>query len=231
MADTRRLAALLCWLGALFLPALCCAGSVQGKVTLAGAAPPAKKVDVTIDQYLCGHEKDANDLIVSTRKEIANAVVWIDNPPSDAAWPADAVKATMDQKGCLFIPRIVIVRAGGTVDFLNSDRLLHNIHATPKLNVSFNRTQPKDRTIPVTFAKPEIVRVDCDLHSWMTAWVVVAAHPYYAVTKGDGQFTFDGLPAGTYRLQVWHERLGTVAAEVKVPESGNAVVNVELKVP
>ena len=79
----------------------------------------------------------------------------------------------MDQNGCVFIPRVVVVPAGGTVDFLNSDRLLHNIHATPKLNVSFNRTQPKDRTIPVTFAKPEIVRIDCDLHSWMVGWVVV----------------------------------------------------------
>jgi plastocyanin len=231
VADTRRLVALLCAAAAFLVPVAGWAGAIQGRVTLAGAAPPAKKVDVTIDQYLCGNEKDANDLIVSARREIANAVVWLENPPPGAAWPANAGKVTMDQKGCLFVPRVVIVPAGGTVDFLNSDRLLHNIHATPKLNVSFNRTQPKDRTIPVTFAKPEIVRIDCDLHSWMTAWVVVAAHPHYAVTRGDGQFTFDGLPAGAYRLQVWHERLGTVAAEVKVPESGSAPLNVELKVP
>ena len=231
MADTRRLVALLCAAAAFSLPVAGWAGAIQGKVTLAGAAPPAKKVDVTIDQYLCGNEKDANDLIVSARREIANAVVWIENPPPGAAWPAHAGKATMDQKGGVFVPRVVIVPAGGTVDFLNSDRLLHNIHATPKLNVSFNRTQPKDRTIPVTFAKPEIVRIDCDLHSWMTAWVVVAAHPYYVVTKGDGQFVFDGLPAGAYRLQVWHERLGTMSAEVKVPESGSAPINVELKGP
>ena len=161
MADTRRLVALLCAAAAFLVPVAGWAGAIQGRVTLAGAAPPAKKVDVTIDQYLCGNEKDANDLIVSARREIANAVVWIENPPPGAAWPANAGKVTMDQKGCLFVPRVVIVPAGGTVDFLNSDRLLHNIHATPKLNVSFNRTQPKDRTIPVTFAKPEIVRIDC----------------------------------------------------------------------
>ena len=83
------------------------------------------------------------------------------------AAPAPADKVEIDQNGCVFVPRVVVVPAGGTVDFLNSDRLLHNIHATPKLNVSFNRTQPKDRTIPVTFAKPEIVRINCDLHSWM----------------------------------------------------------------
>lgn len=216
-------------LGATCLPGLCVAGAIQGKVVLAGAAPAAKKVDVTIDQYLCGTEKDANDLIVSPRSEIANAVVWLADAPHNATWPAGADKAAIDQKGCLFVPRIVVVQAGGTVEFLNNDRLLHNIHATPKLNVSFNRTQPKNRTIPITFSKPEIVRIECDLHSWMTAWVVVAAHPYYAVTKADGQFTFDNLPPGSYRLQIWHERLGTVPMEVTVPEKGNATISVEMK--
>jgi hypothetical protein len=134
----------------------------------------------------------------------------------------------MDQNGCVFVPRVVIVPAGGTVDFLNSDRLLHNIHATPKLNVSFNRTQPKSRTIPITFAKPEIVRINCDLHSWMIGWVVVAEHRFYAITGPDGQFTFDNLPPGQYKLQVWHERLGTVPANVTVGDQQPAKVTVEL---
>ena len=211
------------------LPALCLAGTIHGKVVLAEAAPVARKLDVTIDQYLCGNEKDAQDLIVSPRREIANAVVWLENAPPNATWPAGADKTTIDQQGCLFVPRIVVVPAGGTVDFLNSDRLLHNIHATPKLNFSFNRTQPKNRTIPVIFAKPEIVRIDCDLHSWMTAWVVVAAHPYYAVTRADGKFSFDNLPPGSYRIQIWHERLGAVPKEVLVPENGDAAFTVEMR--
>ncbi|MDQ6680088.1 MAG: carboxypeptidase regulatory-like domain-containing protein, partial [Pseudomonadota bacterium] len=182
-----------------------------------------------IDQYLCGTEKDSNDLIVSPRNEIANAVVWLENAPPDVAWPAGADKVAIDQKGCLFVPRVVIVPAGGTVEFLNNDRLLHNIRATPNLNVSFNRTQPKSRTIPITFAKPEIVHVECDLHSWMTAWVVVAAHPHYAITRADGQFAFDNLPPGRYRLKVWHERLGTVPLEATVGEKGDTAVSVEMK--
>ena len=132
---------------------------------------------------------------VSAQREIRNAVVWIENAPP-APRRRRSQKVEIDQNGCAFIPRVVVVPAGGTVDFLNSDRLLHNIHATPKLNVSFNRTQPKDRTIPVTFAKPEIVRINCDLHSWMIGWVVVAAHRFYAVTGADGQFAFDNLPPG-----------------------------------
>ncbi|MBT2322384.1 carboxypeptidase regulatory-like domain-containing protein [Variovorax paradoxus] len=207
----------------------CLAGDLKGKVVFAGAAPARQTVPVTIDQYLCGNEKLADDLEVSANREIRNAVVWLDNPPAGGAFPARAEKVELDQKGCSFIPRVVIVPAGGTVDFLNSDRLLHNIHATPKHNVSFNRTQPMGRTIPVTFARPEIVRINCDLHSWMTAWVVVAAHPFYTVTGADGQFAFDDLPPGQYKLQIWHERLGTAQASVTVGEQRPAQVTVEMK--
>ena len=218
-------------LGLLCLPGLCLSGTIVGKVVLDGAAPLVKKVDVTIDQYLCGSEKHSEELIVSPRNEIANAVVWLERPPPGATWPVGADKSTIDQIGCMFVPRIAIVAVGGTVDFLNSDRLLHNIHATPKINVAFNRTQPKNRTIPVTFSKPEIVRIDCDLHSWMTAWVVVAAHPYYAMTKVDGQFVFDNLPTGSYRLQIWHETLGTTQQDVTVLERGTASIKIQMKAP
>ena len=162
MQFTMAATLLLVGLGASSVSA---AGSIKGSVVFSGPVPAQKKVDVTIDQYVCGTEKDSGDLLLSSRKELKNAVVWIENPPAGADAPAPAAKVEMDQNGCVFIPRVVVVPAGGTVDFLNSDRLLHNIHATPKLNVSFNRTQPKDRTIPVTFAKPEIVRINCDLHS------------------------------------------------------------------
>lgn len=225
----RCLAALL--LGFLCLPGQSLGGAIKGKVVLVGATPAPKKIDITIDQYLCGTEKDAEDLLLSPQKEIRNAVVWLENAPANAAWPARPEKVEIDQNGCVFIPRVVVIPAGGTVDFMNSDRLLHNIHATPKLNVSFNRSQPKSRTIPITFTKPEIVRINCDLHSWMTGWVVVAAHPFYAVTGADGQFAFDNLPPGQYKLQVWHERLGTVPANVTVGDQQPARVTVEMKAP
>jgi len=222
----KRMQAVL--LGLLVAPGLCLAGSIAGKVVISGTAPALKKVDVTIDQYICGTEKDAGDLQLSPRNEIRNAVVWIENPPAHAPWPGHDAKGEIDQKGCVFIPRVLLIPAGGTVDFLNNDRLLHNIHAVPKLNVSFNRTQPKSRTIPVTFAKPEIVRIDCDLHSWMRAWVVVMAHPFYVITDADGTFAFDNLPAGKYTLHVWHERLGDVPATVTVTDAAPARVTVKM---
>jgi len=212
-------------------PLVAGAASIRGKVVVDSPVPAPKKVEVTIDQYVCGNDKDPGDLLVSPQKELRNAVVWIEDPPPGVA-PATALadKVEIDQSGCAFVPRVVVVPAGGTVDFLNSDRLLHNIHATPKLNAAFNRTQPKSRTIPVTFTKPEIVKVACDLHSWMTAWVVVAANPWYAVTGADGQFAFDNLPPGQYKLSVWHERLGTVPATVTISDQQPGRVTVEMKV-
>ena len=216
--------------GAAIVPCLCLGGSLNGKVVLAGSAPPPKKLDVTIDQYVCGNTKEAEDLLLSPQREIRNAVVWLDNPPANAAAPALPTTVEMDQTKCVFISHVVIVPAGGTVNFLNSDRLLHNIHTTPKVNPAINRTQPKDRAIPFTFEKPEIVRINCDLHSWMLAWVVVAAHPYYAITGANGGFSFDNLPPGQYKLQVWHERLGTTTASVTVG-SQPSQVTVEMKAP
>ena len=216
--------------GLLGMPGIGLCGKINGKVVFAGPIPPSKKVDVTIDQYVCGNAKDAEELSISPQRELRNAVVWIESPPATVPAPALPQKVEMDQNKCVFVPHIVIIAAGGTVDFLNSDRLLHNIHTTPKINPPINRTQPKDRTIPFIFEKPEIVRINCDLHSWMQAWVVVAAHPFYALTGADGQFSFDNLPPGQYKLQVWHERLGTVPASVTVGDRP-AQLTIEMKSP
>jgi len=229
MQFAAGLSALL--MGLLCAPGISLGASIKGKVVFVGTVPAQKKIDVTIDQYVCGTDKDAGDLLLSPQKDLRNAVVWLENPPAGTVPPAQPSKIEMDQNGCVFIPRVVLVPAGGTVEFLNSDRLLHNIHATPKLNASFNRTQPKSRTIPVTFEKPEIVRINCDLHAWMVGWVVVAAHPYYAITGADGQFVFDSLPPGQYQIQVWHERLGTAHASVAVSDQQAARVIVEMKSP
>jgi len=123
---------------------------------------------------------------------------------------------------------VVVVPVGGTVEFLNSDRLLHNLHSASSENPTFNRTQPKGRTIPVVFKKPETVRIDCDLHTWMRAWVVVAEHPFYAVTEANGEFVLDNVPPGKYTLKIWQETLGTVTREVTVGDKDTTGVTVEM---
>ena len=205
------------------------AASIKGTVQFAGGAVDQKKLPVTIDQFVCGKEKAAEELVVGAARGIRNAVVWIESPPQGAKWETPLPLTQIDQKACVFVPRVIVVPAGGTIEFLNSDRLLHNIHSVSKENPSFNRTQPKGRTITITLSRPEIIRMKCDLHSWMHAWIVVASHPYYAVTNAGGEFVLNGVPAGTYRLQVWQESLGTVTREVTVAGESLAGVMVEMK--
>ena len=218
-------AALTC--AATSLPAR--AAVIRGVVVFTGAVEQ-KKLPVTIDQYVCGKEKPVEDLVVGAQRGVRSAVVWLQTPPVAASWPAAPVKVEMDQKLCVFVPRVVLVPAGGTVEFLNSDRLLHNLHSVSKDNPSFNRTQPKGRAIPVAFAKPEIVQINCDLHSWMRAWVVVADHPFYALTNDAGEFSLPSVPPGKYSLQIWQESLGVTSREVNVG-GDDATVRVELTAP
>lgn len=134
----------------------------------------------------------------------------------------------MDQKQCVFEPHVLIVPVGGTVRFMSSDRLLHNILSTSKLNSRINRAQPKGRTISIQFNKPEIIRIDCNLHSWMRAWVVVADHPFYAVTDDQGKFALNNVPPGKYTIRVWQESLGFVTEEVTVTDKGIKSVTLEI---
>ena len=210
--------------GAVLMTGCAWAGTIKGHVRFTGPVTEQKTLPVTTDQYVCGKEKAAEDLVLSPDKGIRNAVVWLQSVPPGAKRQTPSAPVPLDQTLCVFTPRVIVVPVGGTVDFLNNDRLLHNIHSQSKGNPTFNRTQPKGRAIPITFTKPEIIRIDCDLHPWMRAWVVVAEHPFYAVTGASGEFTLGNLPAGPYTLTVWQETLGTVTRDVTVGEADTAVV-------
>ena len=217
-----------------FVPAWCLiaglsrAETIKGNIRYAGAPVEKKKTAVTIDQYICGKEKEPEDLVLSSNNGIRNAVVSLQNVSPGAKRDWNFPPAKMDQKQCSFTPRVVIVPAGGTVEFLNSDRLLHNVRSAGKENPPFNRAQPHARSISFTFKQPELLRIDCDLHSWMRGWVVVAEHPFYAVTNEQGEFTLENVPRGKYTLQVWQESLGNVTQEVVVGDKGITTVSVAM---
>ena len=225
---TKTIAALLGFVlgGGVAVPAAD-GGTIKGTIRLLGSAGEIKKLKVTVDQGVCGTVKDSEELVVSPDMGIRNAVVSLVTPPPNARWTS-APPVQTDQKQCVFVPRVVVVPAGGAVEFLNSDRLLHNLHSASVENPVFNRTQPKGRTIPIAFRKPEIVRIDCDLHPWMRGWVVVAEHPFYAVTNDRGEFSLENVPPGPHTLQVWHESLGSVKKDVAVSD-GVSAVTVEMR--
>ena len=200
------------------------AETIKGSIRYTGAPIEKKKTPMTIDQYVCGKEKEPEDLLLSSNSGIRNAIVSLQNVPAGAKHDWNFPAAKMDQKQCSFTPRVVIVPVGGTVEFLNSDRLMHNVRSTAKENPPFNRAQPHARSISFVFKQPELLRVDCDLHSWMRGWVMVADHPFYAVTNEQGEFVLENVPRGKYKLQVWQESLGKVTQEVLVGDKGITTV-------
>ncbi len=204
-------------------------GTISGTVKLDGAAPTPKEISVTKDKEVCGLKKHfQQDLVVGSDGGIANAVVVLtDISKGAAAKPADV---TFDQKGCQYEPHVLAFPAGSTVNVMNADGILHNIHTYSTKNPPFNMAQPKfKKVIKVTVAQPEVIKVTCDAHGWMKGWWYVTDNPYYAVTDDKGNFTIKDVPPGDYTLEVWQEDLGKQDQKVSVKAGAATTANFSLK--
>lgn len=206
-------------------------GAVAGTVRLAGPAPPAKLLHSGVDHAVCGSEpRPSEALVVSASGGVRNAVVFIGHERMEG-WRSPTT-FQIDQRRCAFVPRVLIIPPGSTVEILNSDGILHNFHTVSRLNPPMNLGQPgKAKPLRVTFERPEVVQVKCDLHGegFMRAWIVVANHPYYALTDDEGRFRLADVPPGPHALEVWHEVLGTRRVPVTVGTSGEVTITVTLK--
>jgi plastocyanin len=132
--------------------------------------------------------------------------------------PMPSVPVTIDQRGCLYVPRVAGVRVGQVLQIRNSDQLLHNVHSVSASNNDFNVAQPLAGLTYRTTARTEerMLQLKCDVHSWMTAYIAVVNHPYFAVSSTAGTFSIANVPPGTYTVQAWHERYGVTASRVRV---------------
>ena len=207
---------------------LAAGGRITGKVGLTGAAPPPKKIAIAKDPSVCGAEKQLEEVQLSPDKGVLYAVVRLLGAKGAAPPPPAAV---IDQKGCMFNPAVVVVPPGGNLDITNSDGILHNVHSHSTVNRPINRSQPGFlKKLTAKFDRAETIRLSCDIHGWMTGWVVVAEEPFVAVTDGSGAFQLADVPAGTYKLEVWHPALGTQTKDVTVTDGAEAKINFELAV-
>ena len=162
-------------------------------------------------------------------KNSANAVVYTEKV-GGKSFPVPQEHALMDQKGLKFEPHVLPVLAGTTVDFLNSDDVLHNVFSPDacagKVNLG---TWPKGQKRSYTFKDPGCQAVLlCNVHPEMEAFVVVCETPYYAVTSPDGSYEIKNVPAGKYTLKIWHEKDKGQPVAVEVPEKGDAKIDFEL---
>jgi plastocyanin len=188
-------------------------GTIAGKVVFKGNHAPGK-LPVGKDKEVCGDAKQDPALLVGGDGGVQNAVIQIAGLRQGRA---PAKEAELDQVKCEYVPHVLVVPTGATVKIKNSDGILHNVHTLSKENSPFNRAQPKFmKEISETFAKPEIIPVRCDVHGWMSGWIVVTDNVYYDVSHADGAFQLAGVPAGKHSLEVWHDRLGTMTQEVEV---------------
>jgi len=148
------------------------------------------------------------------------AVVYLEEAPRRAFDEPDGVHAVLDQRNQAFIPSVLAITAGTTVDFLNSDGMYHNVFSLSKPKRFDLGRYPRGQKKSVRFDRPGVVRVFCDIHSHMSAFILVFAHRYFAVTQHDGSYRIDGIPAGTYTVVAWHEGEARVTRTVQVPASG-----------
>ena len=209
-----------------YQPAFAAGGGISGDVVFKGAVPAPKKLKVTKDKRRCDKSPKFDESLQVKDGKLKNVVVYIADVKGGKKLEKKGV--TLDQNGCVYQPHVLAVAAGADVTILNPDKVLHNIHTYSKINKPMNRAQPKfKKKLKVKFDKPEIMEVKCDVHGWMGGWIFVAGNPYYSVTGADGAFNITDLPDGKYKVEIWHEKLGTQTKEVEVKAGETAKLDVE----
>lgn len=208
-------------------------GTIVGEVKYAGDPPAPEKIDVTKDANICGADpKVSPTLVVGANKGIKDVVASLPSIQKGKALGKPEKPPVLDQKSCEYHPYAQIIPVNTTVEITNSDDVLHNIKTTGGSKTSFNIAQPKfKRKLTVEFKNPEIVQVECNVHGWMHAIIVVEDNPYDALTDANGSFKITDVPPGKYTVKVWHSKLGEQTKEVTVGPKEEVKVAFEMKAP
>lgn len=207
-------------------PAAAGNGTIAGTATYANGDPD-KAIKMDADPVCADMHTEAvhtESVVTDEAGHLANVFVFVSGGLEGKTFQAPGDAHLLDQSGCLYKPHVSGVMVGQKLIIRNSDQTLHNVHALPTKNKEFNQGQPfKDMELEHKFDHAEVmVRFKCDVHPWMGSYMGVLEHPFFAVTGADGGYSIEGLPAGTYTVETWHEELGSQTQEVTVADNATA---------
>ncbi len=195
-------------------------GTIKGHVKLTGKLPGNPIIRMGMDPMCAkinaGKRVIQENVVANLNGDLANVFVSLQG--TFPRTPVPTAPVVIDQRACIYVPRVIGARVGQTLQVKNSDELLHNIHGLSAKGNDFNVSTPKAGMIQQFTLKNEevMLKIKCDVHSWMTTYVGVVTHPYFAVSNEDGMFEIANVPSGTYPIQAWHERYGPLVQMVRV---------------
>ena len=205
-------------------------GMVSGSIILNPPPSAVKMLKVDKDTEICGGDRPSEELVVSEGGGVKNAVISIEGIKSGKKWGFPK-KFVYDQKKCRFVPHLMLVKAKTKGTVWNSDNVGHNFHTVSKGIFSINKKIKANAKMVVKknkIKRPGVVRVKCDLHSWMKGWWVVAETPYTVLSDENGNFSITDIPPGTYKLKVWQEKLGKTEQDIVIKAGETTKMDVEL---
>lgn len=197
-------------------------GEISGVVHCAGTTNRVEQFAINKDEKICGKRKPSCRIAFGKNFGVRNAVVFLDEITEGKKITGN-MKPILNQQRCEYVPHVMVVPVGAQLEIVNSDPILHNVHAYESevsLQTLFNIAQPirGQRTAikQTQLNNPGIVYMRCDAgHPWMNAFVLVAPHPYYCVTDENGNFTLDNVPPGRYKIKMWHEGVVVMDKEIQ----------------
>ncbi len=211
-------------------------GSVAGTVRLTEPAPEIRPIVLEAEHHcakIAGRRLPQEEVVTGPGGGLANVFVRLEGTGlAAAAGPAAAKTVLIEQRGCIFLPRMVGARAGQTLRVVNLDDAYHNVRSVSEAGDDFNISQPFSG-MEFDFrlaAEQKMLRLRCDAHPWMRAFVGVVGHPWFAVTAEDGRFELAGVPPGSYEVELWHERFGTLRGPVSVAAGAVATADFAFEV-
>ena len=207
--------------------------AVKGSVKLEGALPTPARINMASDAVCARQHNTAvlsEDIVADKNGDLQNVVVFIADGLGDRTFDVPAEAAVIQQKGCVYEPHVLALRANQKLQVTNNDACTHNIHPAPTNNREWNKAQVAGSTVEVTFPREEVgIPLKCNVHPCMRSFIAVFKHPYFAVTGKDGNFDLSNLPPGTYTISAWQEKLGTTSQKITVGSNETKTVQFVFK--